>query len=283
MRRHTIMVTTLLILVGSGCAKSERVATERVSGAAASTDVAPLAQNRVGTPAASPRMVIRTAQLRLITSDTSKSVAELESVAMQADGYIENSRVWHDGDLTRATLTLRVPEARLREALRLIRKSAKRVDSEQLGGNDVSAEFVDLTAHLRNFEATEVELRSLLSTIRQRSQKASEVLEIHRELAGVRAEIERVKGRMNHLSTMTALATINLELIPDAAAQPAVRSGWEPLAVAKEATRATVATLQLLANAAIWLIIFVLPLVLLTAVTILVARQLLIRRRVSVQ
>jgi hypothetical protein len=279
------IVALALVVLSSvtACSKEERVSTEAVSmdsqaskgiavEAADANRMTPATPSSVATP---QRMIIRTASLRLVSTDTAKTFTDLEQIASQTGGYVETSRSWRNEDQLYASITLRVPEARLHESLAAVRKSGKRVENEQLGGNDVSQEFTDLTAHLRNYEATEKELRELLSTIRQRSQKASEVLEIHRELMNIRGEIERVKGRVNYLQTMTSLATINIEILPDAVAQSVVKSGWEPVGIMKDAMRATVATIQAMANVAIWFFIFVLPIMLLVGGTLYAAARLI--------
>ena len=124
------------------------------------------------------------------------------------------------------------------------------------------------TAQLTNLEATEVELRELLAEVRQKTQKAEDVLAVYRELTTIRGEIERVKGRMQYLSTMTALATSNVDLIPDVLAKPVVEPGWRPLETLKNAGRALVNTLKGLVDVLIWFVIVVVPVLILIAIPI---------------
>jgi hypothetical protein len=125
----------------------------------------------------------------------------------------------------------------------------------------VTQDYVDLGAQLRNLEATEIELRALLVTIRQNAKKAAEVLEVHQQLVIIRGEIERTKGRLQHLRQAASLATIALDITPDAIAQPLVNAGWQPLVIVKDAGRALVVAVQHIATAAIWLLIYVVPVV----------------------
>jgi hypothetical protein len=110
-----------------------------------------------------------------------------------------------------------------------------------------------------NLEATETELLELLTEVRERTSKAEDVLAVHREITNIRSQIERLKGRMQYLEKMTAMATINIELVPDALARPIVVAGWRPSGTAASALRSLVRTLQSIVEAAIWLIIYVLP------------------------
>lgn len=119
-----------------------------------------------------------------------------------------------------------------------------------------------------------MELRQLLGTVRERTQKASEVLEVYDKLTKVRGDIDRIQGRLNFLKQMTALSTINLELIPDLLSKPIIEPGWRPLAIARTAARALVASLKGLATILIRLLVFVVPLALALAALILLGRSL---------
>jgi hypothetical protein len=173
---------------------------------------------------------------------------------------VEGQRQWRENGQLRANASLRIPADKLLEALPEIRKGAIRVEDETVTGEDVSQEFVDLRAQLTNLQATEIELRGLLSTVRQRSQQASQVLEVYDKLTSVRGEIERIQGRTKYLEQMVAMSTIKLELIPDVLAQPIIEPGWRPVSIAKNATRQLVSSLKGLATVLIWLVILVLPL-----------------------
>jgi hypothetical protein len=217
-----------------------------------------------GAPAIQPqRMIIRTANVSLIVGDTTKSMQAITTATEAVGGYVSDSKIWREGDLLRATISLRVPADKLTSTMDAIRNLAIRVQSESISSDEVTQEYIDLESQLRNLEATENELRELMKVMRERSKKASEVLEMHQQMMTIRGEIERIKGRMRYLSQMTALATMNVELVPDAIAKPVVQAGWQPVVVIKDATRALLSAMQGLANVAIWFAIYVLPMLLL--------------------
>ncbi len=271
MNRKSAAVLALVLLVA--CKQSE---SEGVAGLASNSDAsAGQGLGHVSAPQsrgagekalsvaaiqpATTRMIVRSAELRVIVSDTSKAVAEATRSVEAVGGYVAGSQIWRDGELLRARLTLRVPSDKLTPALAQLRAIAKRVENETVTSEDVSEEFVDLEARTRNLEATEEELRQLLVVARQNSRKASDVLEVHTQLTQIRGQIEQVKGRMRYLSQVAAMSSIAMELTPDALAQPVVEPGWQPLVVAKNALRTLLRAGQVLANGAIWLLIFGLP------------------------
>ncbi len=225
-----------------------------------------------------PRMIVRNAEVRLIVSDTGAVVRSLTTAAEAAGGYVGDAKTWREGEQLRATLTLRVPAARLTGVLDSVRKAAIRVESESVTSDDVSQEYVDLSSNLRNEEAAENELRALMTDVRQRTEHASDVIEMYQQLTMMRGEVEKTKGRMQFLEQVSALSTIKIELIPDAIAKPVVEPGWQPLVIIKDASRALVGTLEWLASVVIWLTLYVLPLLLLFILPIVLVVR-IVRRR----
>ncbi|HVT04965.1 MAG TPA: DUF4349 domain-containing protein [Thermoanaerobaculia bacterium] len=268
-----ILVSTVLvsILLSSSCRKA-------ASRSAVQTDVAQgevSSPKKRSSPAASQgqaRMVIQTANLSLVVTNSAAALQKITTAVQAKGGYLADMRQWRELDQLRATATLRIPAHELYPVLVDIRKSAVRIESETLSGQDVSEEYSDLGAQLINMEATEKELRELLTTIRLRSQKASEVLEIYGELTKVRGEIERMRGRMRYLDQMTTLSTITVDLTPDVLARPVVEPGWRPLVSVRNAGRALVATVKTLTEGLIWVGIYVLPVALVLLILVFVAR-----------
>lgn len=226
-------------------------------------------------------MIIRTADVALIVGDTAASVDRLAALAVANGGYLTDSKLWRDGQVVRATLTIRVPAAKLDAALAAIRKVATRVESEAVSGDDVTQEYVDLESQVRNLEAAEVEMRALMGTVREKTKKAQDILDVYQQLTQLRGQIETAKGRMRYLSQMSAMSTIKLTLTPDAAATPVVEPGWQPVAVMKDASRALVKTLQGGSDIAIWAIIYFGPLFLILGGIAFVVWRVARRRRVA--
>jgi hypothetical protein len=245
----------LLALLALSC-KAERAVSPSTYSSATAT-----AATRAAAPQAPslPHLIIRTADVSLIVGDTTASVEKLAALAAANGGYIADSKLWRDGEQTRATLTIRVPAQKLDAALAAIRRVATRVESETVSGDDVTQEYVDLESQVRNLEAAEVEMRALMTTVRERTKKAQDILDIYQQLTQLRGQIETAKGRMRYLSQMSAMSTIKLTLIPDAIAKPVVEPGWQPVAVMKDASRALLKTLQAASDVAIWGVIYVGP------------------------
>jgi len=220
----------------------------------------------VGPIEAQPRLIIRTADLTLVVKDTQEALDALTRLAGEFGGFVVSSSASRVAEnALEGSITLRVEAARFDQALARIRTLAREVRSESVRGEDVTAEYVDLDARLRNLEAAEAQLQQIL----KQATSTEDVLAVYRELTNLRSQIEQVKGRMKYLSQSAALATITVTLIPDALAQPIQVGGWQPAGVIRDALQALISALQGLATIAIWLVIVVAPMALIIAAPIL--------------
>jgi len=160
---------------------------------------------------------------------------------------------------------VRVPADALDEALSKFKGLAVRVERENGNSQDVTEEYSDLGAQLRNLEATEKELLELLATVRERTGKAEDILAVHRELTNIRGQIEQLKGRMQYLERTSAMSAVTIDLTPDTLAQPIAKPGWRPAETVMSALRSLLGTLRLLVDAAIVLVLYVVPVVAIAA------------------
>jgi len=205
------------------------------------------------------RMIVRTAQLSLVVKDAEASLGQVKALVQELEGYVVDTRMWRQDDQLRGTVTVRVPSESLDEALNRFKSLAVKVESESGGSQDVTEEFSDLGAQLRNLEATEKELLELLKTVREKTGKAEDILAVHRELTAIRGQIEQLKGRMQYLERTADMAVVAIELIPDVLAKPISKAGWRPGEALSGALRALLGTLQFLVDATIWIAIYLLP------------------------
>ena len=79
---------------------------------------------------------------------------------------------------------------------------------ESTSSQDVTEEYVDLSARLSNLEATEQQLLMILN----KAVEVEDILAVQRELTRVSEEIERIKGRMQYLERTAAMSLIDIRL-----------------------------------------------------------------------
>lgn len=155
------------------------------------------------------RLIIRTGQASIEVDSLESSMAELRRAVQRVGGFVADASVQSGRKQIRsATLELKVPASRFDELTGLL-EPLGRLQFVNVGAEDVSEEFVDLTARVANGRRLEERLIELLRT---RTGKLQDVLTVERELARVREEIERMQGRMRYLKTSAQLSTLSVNL-----------------------------------------------------------------------
>ncbi len=220
------------------------------------------------------RIVIRTADMTIVVRDVEDSIAHLSRMAAEMDGFVVSSEITRLERGLQGRITLRVDAKRLDEALNRVRGLAIEVRSESVSGQDVTAEYVDLEARLRNLEVAETQLQRLM----ERSGSIDEVLNVYRELVSVRGQIEQLRGRMQYLKEAAALSSISVFVLQDVLAVPIEVGGWQLGREVRNAVEALISALQWLATAFIWSVIVIAPVLAIVALPF-VALVLLLRRR----
>jgi hypothetical protein len=155
------------------------------------------------------RKIVRTGSLQLTVDDYDKSRGSVDAMVTNAGGFIASSQVeHHDGSVSSATLVLRVPAARYDEVLRALRPLGA-VTSESTNAEDISEQYYDTEARLRNAQKLETRM---LDLIEHHTGPIADLLAVENELSRVREQIETMQGRMKTFDTLVAMSTINLSL-----------------------------------------------------------------------
>ncbi|MFP3853702.1 MAG: DUF4349 domain-containing protein [Anaerolineales bacterium] len=235
------------------------------------------------------RLVIRNANLSVVVEDPDESVEAISRMAESMGGFVVSSNVFQTsfGDARlgepiqakQANITIRVPSDQLDQALDQIKEGAVEVRNQNISGQDVTEEYTDLQARLRNLQAAEEQLREIM----QSSTETEDTLRVLQELRQVREEIEVIQGRIQYLEQSTRLSSISVDLIPDVAAQPLQIGRWTPEGTAREAVEALVGALQFLGDAAIWGVICVVPVALIVGLPLYLAGRAIWHRRKRAQ
>lgn len=226
------------------------------------------------------RLIIRTADLSIVVADTDEAIAAIGRMVAENDGWVVSSSVYQYSETAKTgDITVRVPADGFVSATEAIKGLATEVRQESISGQDVTEEYVDLTARLGNLEATAVRVRNFLDE----TKNVEEALAVNQELSRLEGEIEVIKGRMQYLSQSASFSTISVHLTPDELNQPIEIGGWQPQGIAKDALESLITAVQFLVSALIWLIIFFLPLVLLVGVPLWLIVRWLRRRKANKQ
>ncbi len=222
-RRSLVPVLALSLgLLGCGGASSPKSAAEFVSASVdgaheqppeiAQKNAAGGANPAVAVPnAPQPPMIVYTATLDVVVKDLELAMTEVGKLIAGHKGLVTKSEVRGDpGSPRAATYTLRVPSVSF-EPLKAGLLALGHAERNSVETQDVTEEFIDVEARIKNLKEQETKLNELLKE-KRREEKLEDVIKVSDRIYLVRGDIERAQGRRNYLLNRVQLSTIHLTL-----------------------------------------------------------------------
>ena len=186
------------------------------------------------------RTIIRSAGVDLEVAVVADAFEQIRQLATGFGGYVGDSTFSGTGEYQTAYLTIRVPAERFGDALAQLRGLATEVLSISTSARDVSEEYSDLEAALRNLSAVEARYVDLLG----RAGSIGDILQVQDRLNEVRMQIDRTEARRQLLAGQAELANIAISLRPSGSFAPVVNPTGGPLDAAADAWSASLDTLR---------------------------------------
>jgi hypothetical protein len=207
--------------------------------------------------------LIRKAELQLLVTDVRDAASQVEKIVSANGGQVDNLNLeeTEQGSFS-GTVTVRIPSAVLEEALAQLKSIAIRTQNEHIAVQDVTHEYYDSEAHLRNLHAEEQQYLAIM----KQSGKIPDTLQVAQHLSDVRDRIERQQAAIQVMSHDVEMSQVGISLSKEANTKVAAFN-WRPLQNARAASR------QLLEGLSEWFdslvtLLIKLPLVLVWLLTV---------------
>ena len=169
--------------------------------------------------------IVRTAELNLLVADCGATLKKIEGLAAAENGMVQASTLEDNS----ASITLRVPAAELDDVRAKLRNFATRVTQDSVGASDVTRQYVDSEARLRNLRAEEQQYLGIMKN----AHTVPDVLAVTKSLDDVREEIEQGDADFRRLKDQVELAKIEVHLRSESnagvhwSAGSSARSAWD--------------------------------------------------------
>ncbi len=160
-----------------------------------------------GAETLAPTMIIRTGSASVQVDTLADGVERVRALAARVGGFVANTQMQAGpNQIKSATLEIRLPSSRFDQAIDGLTPLGH-VESVNVQAEDVGEEFVDVTARAANSRRLEERLIQVLET---KTGKLKDVLDVERELARVREDIERMDGRLRYLRARTSVSSLSI-------------------------------------------------------------------------
>lgn len=229
-KQSTFALILILAVSLNACSKKEAV---HEYGSASSDKSVP-----AGLQTASPateassdisRKIITTHDIFIEVSGFEEAFRKIAKLAQENGGYTTatNRNAYDDGTPS-GEVKMRVPLSKVDAVLEEVRKLGK-VKREGSTGEDITDQYIDMEARLKNERAAEVRL---LAVMQKSTAKVADIIAVESELTRVRGEIESMEARKRNWDLQTQTVAINVSVQAQAGAMPAFGKVWRPIRTA---------------------------------------------------
>ncbi len=190
---------------------------ERSGGAVGGEKVSKTPQTPIDNSGSMERKIIYTANVNLVVDNFDGFEEKVRKTVADHGGYVASSNLDRmQGERRSGRWTARIPVERYESFMDAVSKLGVPTSQNQ-NAQDVTEEFVDLEARIANKKKLEERILELLD---RPDDKIQHVIEVERELARVREEIERMEGRLRFLKDQTAMTTVSISAREERDYQP---------------------------------------------------------------
>ncbi|MDD3498321.1 MAG: DUF4349 domain-containing protein [Candidatus Moranbacteria bacterium] len=208
-----------------------------------------------GETAVSDKRVIKNGNLTIKVDSTERSAEHISRIAKEKGGEVFSTNFYERVKGQKSgTITVKVPIEKFEETVEDIKKIATQVVNEYTSALDVTEQYTDLQAQLKNKRAEEESFAKILD----QSGKIDDILSVTKEISRVRGEIERLEGRIKYMESQTDMSVISVDISEDVEVAP-ISQDWRPWQVVKKSFSELIGNIQDFTDATIRFIIVGIP------------------------
>lgn len=201
-------------------------------------------------PGVQDRLVIQESNLSLQVTNVVDTRNKILDYATTNGGYMVNASTSSPEEAPFATVVIRIPSDKLQAALDYFHSLSVKVVSENLVGQDVTDQYIDIDTRIATYEKTKEKYQEILD----KATTITDITNLTREIINIQTQIDSLKDQQNALEKNAQLAKLTIYLSTDEIALPyAPSEAFRPAVIFKLAVRSLVGFLRNLATLAIWL------------------------------
>ncbi|MFK8376941.1 DUF4349 domain-containing protein [Capnocytophaga canimorsus] len=163
--------------------------------------------------------IIRNASLRFSVKDLSETEQFIIQLTNDYQGYIQEQEINEYDNSTQVY----IPAKNFDQYLQKIKSKAETIISQRISTENVTSQFIDIQAHIKNKK----ELEAVYTDLLKKSKTVEEILEIQRAINEIRTEIESTEGRLKYLEHNTKYSLINLRYFSETSKTQVGDSFWK--------------------------------------------------------
>ena len=179
------------------------------------------------------RKLIKNGEVEFESENLTETRKNIFKTIKKFNGYSSSDNEYKNSNEISNSITIRVPSENFDNLLNEITVGVTKFDRKEITIKDVTAEFLDIEARLK----TKKELENRYLEILKKANTVTEILEVEKQIGGLRSEIESIEGRLKFLNSQISFSTLNIRIYETISNQTefgkkfknGFKNGWENL------------------------------------------------------
>ena len=199
------------------------------------------------------RKVVTNSSMSMMVKDVRVAITRIKDRVADVGGYVVDTNVNTPEFGESGTIVVRVPLDSLDATLGEFRELGVKVVSENISGNDITDQYIDIEERLDRLESTKARFEEIMD----QAEEVEEILKVQREILNLQNQIDSYVGQLNYFDGASSTTLVRIYLSTDELGLPytPVKS-WRPQVIFKQATRALLEDLIGVGNMAIWAVVY---------------------------
>jgi len=255
-------------MMAPGMAVSDSISNNGRGGAVASDEVAPR-------PDVTDRKTITESSLSLHVKSVRETLDSIKKKTKDLGGYVVETDITTPEFGEDGSVVVRIPSESLDETLAYFRGLAVKVVSENISGDDITDQYIDVEERIFRLETT----KAMVVKVLDKAVTVEDILQVQKQIFSLQDQIDSYKGLLLYMDGASKTTLIGIYLSTDELGLPyAPSQAWRPEVIFKQAARSLLLNLIVIGNAAIWIGVY-LPLIAVLLLVFIVVKKVIFRKR----
>ena len=150
--------------------------------------------------------LIKNGEVSFKVKNLGETKKNIQKVLNSFNGYIAKENSFGGTESPSENLIIRIPNKNFYKFIEQVLIGVDEIDSKNINIDDVTEQFVDMEARLKNKKQLEAKYQELLT----KANKIEDILKIEKEISYIREDIEASEGRLKYLSNQVSYSTVSL-------------------------------------------------------------------------
>jgi hypothetical protein len=159
------------------------------------------------TPNSLGQKLIKRGNVSFETTQLDDTRKMLDGLNIKFNTYVSNENEYQSDERKTRSLSLRIPSKNFDAYVSELSQGVQYFDQKNISVEDVTSEFIDVTARIK----TKKELEQRYISILSKANTVAEIIEIEREIGKLRADIESFEQRLKYLNEQVSYSTLHID------------------------------------------------------------------------